>query len=541
MKLVKIARHYGVSFNKGSVLTHLWIKDVVTKELFARWDRFFIANGLARNLIKSEGGITNLTHFHSEVYPFISLDLIKEILEKNRLSAKDILAYEKLLANVGFEASNYSETYKKYFDVALKKGWVAIPDMFGSVFVTLFGAGKFAQLMMMNNHESVHGILTYAGIDKMFCKSLLTAFGINSPKAALATTGEEAATVAAHIGYPVVVKTRYGANSAGVITGIMGKKECLGASKKLLTVSRNIIVEKMISGIEYRLHFINGRLATVFTACPLYVVGDGKRCLAALIKDRHEHYYQTIVNYKFHQDILVCLLWKYRVRRFSDITTFVPRNSQKIIVSSSTGRSIMKEVSKTAISKADIKIFERMFERYGSPSAGIDLILKNAGSRINDGGGVLEINLPCGIIYLKDLEKVIGKELANTLNRRAGFLKNRGRVPVWVAIKGRLRALKLKFKEKYPNGQIVELSAGAGWFQILYSANAEAFLISIDEEAVLQHGMPINLKPTLFFTGDRNVLMKENYIITETVKNAGGKFVKFRDCPGQAAITKPSK
>ena len=91
-----------------------------------------------------------------------------------------------------------------------------------------------------------------------------------------------------YIGYPIVIKPINGNHGRGITINIKNwedAKEALAAAKK---ISRSVIVEKFITGDDYRLLVIDYKLVAAAKRTPAHVVGDGKSTIQALIDKVNE-------------------------------------------------------------------------------------------------------------------------------------------------------------------------------------------------------------------------------------------------------------
>ncbi len=95
---------------------------------------------------------------------------------------------------------------------------------------------------------------------------------------------------ARQLGWPLVVKPRWGSVSRHVFLNIRNEaalKQAIGAVKKICPA---FIVEKYLAGAEvYRATLINFKLGGVVKRLPANVVGDGRRTITQLIEAKNSH------------------------------------------------------------------------------------------------------------------------------------------------------------------------------------------------------------------------------------------------------------
>lgn len=120
------------------------------------------------------------------------------------------------------------------------------------------------------------------------CKAFLSTLGFPVPKGNIAVTVAEARAIAKEIGYPVAVKPVAGHKGIGVTADVKDAKEIEHAFERALAAipegqAPDVIVEKSISGVDYRLLCVNGRFVAATERRPASVVGDGSSTIAELI------------------------------------------------------------------------------------------------------------------------------------------------------------------------------------------------------------------------------------------------------------------
>jgi len=124
------------------------------------------------------------------------------------------------------------------------------------------------------------------------CKAFLNTLGFPVPQGDIVTTQREALGVAREIGYPVAVKPVVGHKGIGVTADIQDSRELESAyERSLKAIPENeptrIIVEKSISGADFRLLCVNGKFVAATERRPASVVGDGKSTISELIRDEN--------------------------------------------------------------------------------------------------------------------------------------------------------------------------------------------------------------------------------------------------------------
>lgn len=121
------------------------------------------------------------------------------------------------------------------------------------------------------------------------CKAFLGEMGFPVPQGGVVATFEEAAQLAGEVGYPVVVKPLAGHKGIGVTANILTENELEFAFRKAVESIEteggpvDVIVEKNITGSDFRLLCIHGKFTAAVKRQPASVVGDGNSSLKMLI------------------------------------------------------------------------------------------------------------------------------------------------------------------------------------------------------------------------------------------------------------------
>jgi len=121
--------------------------------------------------------------------------------------------------------------------------------------------------------------------DKEDTKHLLEQAAVPVPKGDIVKTESQLKEVAANIGYPLVVKPISGNHGRGITTNVQNIEEAVVAFHQAKKVSNSIIIEKFITGDDYRFLVINYKLVAVAKRTPAHVIGDGKSSIQALIEE----------------------------------------------------------------------------------------------------------------------------------------------------------------------------------------------------------------------------------------------------------------
>jgi cyanophycin synthetase len=133
--------------------------------------------------------------------------------------------------------------------------------------------------------QFAYGPSTAIAGDKDLTNSLLENVGIPAPRGELARSLDEAVAAAARIGYPVVLKPLDGNHGRGVCLDLGDEAAVRASFATAAGESRDgrIVVERYLSGKDYRILVIDKRVVAVAERVPAHVVGDGVLTVGELV------------------------------------------------------------------------------------------------------------------------------------------------------------------------------------------------------------------------------------------------------------------
>ena len=125
--------------------------------------------------------------------------------------------------------------------------------------------------------------------DKKLTNRLLDSAGLPVPRSEVVEAEDEAVAAAKRIGYPCVLKPLDGNHGRGVALNLRTEEDVRAAFAVALRQSRSgdVVVETYITGNDYRVLVIGGKLAAVAERVPASVTGDGEHTIRAAGR-RHE-------------------------------------------------------------------------------------------------------------------------------------------------------------------------------------------------------------------------------------------------------------
>ena len=119
-------------------------------------------------------------------------------------------------------------------------------------------------------------------------KLLLEAAEIPVPRGTVIRTEEGLDEAIAKFGYPLVLKPIDGNHGKGNTTNIINREQALKAFEAAKVYGRNVIVERFITGYDYRCLVINNKFICAALRTPASVVGDGIHTIQWLIDETNK-------------------------------------------------------------------------------------------------------------------------------------------------------------------------------------------------------------------------------------------------------------
>ena len=277
---------------------------------------------------------------------------------------------------------------------------------------------RFQATMTANTSSAA---VTIAG-DKQATKELLAAAAIPVAKGAVCNTLEELLEIIEAIGFPIVLKPLNGNQGKGASINLTTVEAATMAFYFAQEYSSYVLVEKFITGFDYRLLVIDGKFVAAAKRVPAHIVGDATLSIRELIEKensnplRGEGHEAALTKIKFDKDTFV------QLEKANVTMEYVPRLGEIIYLKSTANLS----TGGTAIDATDtvhadtIFMAERIAKIVGLDICGIDIMAKNITEPLMEHGGVvLEVNAAPGFrMHLSPSEgkaRAVGKAVVDML------------------------------------------------------------------------------------------------------------------------------
>lgn len=235
--------------------------------------------------------------------------------------------------------------------------------------------------------------------EKFRTKEILGRAGIPVPEGAIAETLDDAIRVAEGIGYPVAVKPEVGNHGRGITARVSDAEELETAFASALRICDSVIVEKSLTGLDFRMLVINGNLVAAALREPAYIVGDGASSIRQLIDEVNKDPRRGIG----HERVLTAItvdhmterLISFRGYQIDDVLSAKEKLYLKSTANISTGgtaRDVTDEVHQ------DVRLMcERVARIVGMDCIGIDIVAPGLDQPLSPGSaGIVEVNAAPG-------------------------------------------------------------------------------------------------------------------------------------------------
>jgi len=146
-----------------------------------------------------------------------------------------------------------------------------------------FGWGSRQRRIQASETDRTSAVAESIAQDKELTKMLLHAAGIPVPAGRPAASAADAWVAACEIGGPVVVKPQDGNQGKGVAVNLTNREQVEAAYAIATEISDEVLVERYISGHDYRMLVIGNKLVAAARREPPQVLGDGVHSVRQLV------------------------------------------------------------------------------------------------------------------------------------------------------------------------------------------------------------------------------------------------------------------
>ncbi len=148
------------------------------------------------------------------------------------------------------------------------------------------GQGRYQQRIRATMTSLTSALAVDIADDKKITTQLLAAAGLPVPRSEVVREEDEAVSAARRIGFPVVTKPLDGNHGRGVGLDLRNDRAVRTGFKRAVKEAKrgSVVVESFVTGNDYRVLVIGGRMVAVAERLPAHVIGDGARTVAELVE-----------------------------------------------------------------------------------------------------------------------------------------------------------------------------------------------------------------------------------------------------------------
>ncbi len=274
--------------------------------------------------------------------------------------------------------------------------------------------------------------------DKEETKSLLEAAEVPVPRGTVVRSEEGLKDAITRFGYPLVIKPIDGNHGKGNTTNITTWEVAAKALQAAQQYGRSVIVEKFITGFDFRALVINYKFICTALRTPAAVTGDGVNNIQWLINETNKDTRRGYGHEKVLTQITIDdFTWKMLNDKAYTLET-VPAKDELVLLkptanlsTGGTSTDVTDEVH-----PANIFMFERIARIIGLDICGIDIMATDLRTPISENGGaVLEVNAAPG--FRMHIEPAVGlaRNVAEPVVDMLFPRGSAGRIPI-IAITG---------------------------------------------------------------------------------------------------------
>ncbi len=263
------------------------------------------------------------------------------------------------------------------------------------------GQGKHQQRVRATMTSKTSALAVDIAGDKKMTNQLLAAAGLPVPRSEVVRTEDDAVSAAKRIGFPVVTKPLDGNHGRGVGLDLRTERTVRQGFKRAVKEARrgDVVVESFVTGNDYRVLVIGGRMVAVAQRVPAHVVGDGEHTVRELVDITNEDPRRGIGHEKVLTKIKIDDAAEALVKKQGYSLEAVPPRDA-LVKLADTGNMSTGGISIDRTWEAhedNLEIAEEAARVVGLDVAGIDFLAPDIAKPVREtGGAIVEVNAAPG-------------------------------------------------------------------------------------------------------------------------------------------------
>ena len=274
--------------------------------------------------------------------------------------------------------------------------------------------------------------------DKEETKLLLEAAEIPVPGGTVIRTEAGMDEAIEKFGYPLVIKPIDGNHGKGNTTNIINREQAIKAFEAAKVYGRNVIIEKFITGYDFRCLVINNKFICAALRTPASVVGDGVHNIQWLIEETNKDPRRGFGHEKVLTQITIDQFTQKMLDDANITLETIPKKDERVLLkptanlsTGGTSTDVTDEVH-----PANIFMFERIARIIGLDICGIDVMATDLRTPVaENGGAILEVNAAPGFRMHIDPSEGLPRNVAEPVVDMLFPKGSAGRIPI-IAITG---------------------------------------------------------------------------------------------------------
>ncbi|MCY7310888.1 MAG: cyanophycin synthetase [Chitinophagaceae bacterium] len=274
--------------------------------------------------------------------------------------------------------------------------------------------------------------------DKEETKMLLGAAEIPVPRGTVIRTEIGMDEAIEKFGYPLVIKPIDGNHGKGNTTNITNREQAIKAFEAAKAFSRSVIIERFLTGFDFRCLVINNKFICAALRTPASVVGDGVHTIQWLIDETNKDPRRGFGHEKVLTQITIDQFTQKMLDDEKITLETIPAKGERVMLkptanlsTGGTSTDVTDEVH-----PANIFMFERIAKIIGLDICGIDVMATDLRTPVaENGGAILEVNAAPGFRMHIDPSEGLPRNVAEPVVDMLFPKGSAGRIPI-IAITG---------------------------------------------------------------------------------------------------------
>ncbi|MGI4804250.1 MAG: cyanophycin synthetase [Janthinobacterium lividum] len=261
------------------------------------------------------------------------------------------------------------------------------------------GYGKNQMRIRATMTERTSSIAVDLASNKEETKRLLDEQAIPVAKGITITSVDGVQEAIRKVGFPLVFKPLDGNHGRGATINVKTEQEAIDAFEHAALVSRRVIVEKFITGFDFRVLVVDHKMVAAALRVPAHVIGDGVSNINQLIDQTNSDPRRGYGHEKVLTEIIVDRDLLDLLHKRSYTLESIPATGEQVFLKSTANLS----TGGTSVDVTDMvhpqNVFfcERISRIIGLDICGIDIMAQNLSEPLTENGGVvLEVNAAPG-------------------------------------------------------------------------------------------------------------------------------------------------